>query len=49
MTDIEWTGKAIDLLEGLELEHQQRIISKVEEASRLALTRQFIMPAIEVI
>lgn len=32
MTDIEWTEKAIDLLDGLEREHQQRIISKLEEA-----------------
>lgn len=32
MTDIEWTEKAIDLLNGLEQENQQRIISKLEEA-----------------
>lgn len=32
MTDIEWTEKAIDLLNGLEDETQQRIISKLEEA-----------------
>jgi mRNA interferase RelE/StbE len=32
MTDIEWTEKAIDLLNGLEQENQQRLISKLEEA-----------------
>lgn len=32
MTDIEWTEKAIDLLNGLEDQTQQRIISKIEEA-----------------
>ncbi len=32
MTDIEWTTKAIDLLEGLEAENQERILSKLEEA-----------------
>lgn len=32
ITDIEWTEKAIDLLDGLEHEYQQRLISKLEEA-----------------
>jgi mRNA interferase RelE/StbE len=32
MTDIEWTEKAIDLLDGLEHEHQERMLSKLEEA-----------------
>lgn len=32
MTDIHWTEKAIDLLDGLEREDRQRLISKLEEA-----------------
>lgn len=32
MTDIDWTKKAINLLDGLEREDQQRLISKLEEA-----------------
>lgn len=32
MTDVEWTQKAISLLEGLDQEAQERLISKVDEA-----------------
>jgi len=32
MTEIEWTPKSIDLLEGLDQENQSRIIKKLEEA-----------------
>ena len=32
MTDIEWTAKALDLLEGLESETQERLIKKLDEA-----------------
>ena len=32
MTDVEWTPKALDLLDGLETEAQERLISKLDEA-----------------
>ena len=32
MTEVEWTPKALDLLEGLETEPQERLINKLDEA-----------------
>ncbi len=32
MTEIEWTPKAIELLEGLETEPQERLVTKLDEA-----------------
>lgn len=33
MSEVEWTEKAIDLLEGLESDVQRRILSKLDEAT----------------
>mgnify|MGYP000462194499 FL=1 len=33
MTEIEWTSKAMELLESLEPETQERIVNKLGEAS----------------
>jgi len=32
MTEVEWTPKALDLLEGLESEAQERLVKKLDEA-----------------
>ena len=32
MTEIEWTPKALELLEGLETEPQERLVKKLDEA-----------------
>ena len=32
MTEVEWTPKALDLLEGLETETQERLVKKLDEA-----------------
>jgi mRNA interferase RelE/StbE len=32
MTKVEWTPKALDLLEGLETEAQERLVKKLDEA-----------------
>lgn len=32
MTEVEWTPKAVELLEGLETEVQERLITKLDEA-----------------
>ena len=32
MTEVEWTSKALDLLEGLESEAQERLVTKLDEA-----------------
>jgi mRNA interferase RelE/StbE len=32
MTEVEWTANALDLLEGLDTEPQERLVSKLDEA-----------------
>lgn len=32
MTEVEWTPKALDLLEGLDSEAQERLLKKLDEA-----------------
>ena len=32
MTEVEWTPKALDLLEGLETDAQERLVKKLDEA-----------------
>jgi len=32
MTEVEWTPKALDLLEGLDTDAQERLVSKLNEA-----------------
>jgi mRNA interferase RelE/StbE len=32
MTEVEWTPKALDLLEGLDTEAQERLVEKLDEA-----------------
>jgi len=32
MTEVEWTPKALDLLEGLDTEAQERLVTKLDEA-----------------
>ena len=32
MTEVEWTPKALDLLEGLDTEAQERLVKKLDEA-----------------
>jgi len=32
MTEVEWTPKALDLLEGIESEAQERLVKKLDEA-----------------
>jgi mRNA interferase RelE/StbE len=32
MTEVEWTPKALDLLDGLDTEAQERLVTKLDEA-----------------
>ncbi|AAG20857.1 MULTISPECIES: hypothetical protein [Halobacterium] len=32
MTKVEWTSKALDLLDGLDIEAQERLVKKLDEA-----------------
>jgi len=38
MTEVEWTPKALDLLDGLDAETQERLVSKLDEAKDWTLT-----------
>jgi mRNA interferase RelE/StbE len=33
MTEVEWTPKALDLLDGLDSEAQERLVTKLDEAT----------------
>jgi hypothetical protein len=37
MTEVEWTQTALDLLDGLDTEAQERLVAKLDEATDLDL------------